>query len=82
MDVISRVEPIAKRIGPDVGAKYIELVDLWPRQDAAYFIFERPDGSQARVHVDGFDCIQHYEDRMLEGFVRAKVKAEVDSSTH
>ncbi len=81
MDDFGRVEEIFKRIAPDLGAKYIRSVDLWPRQDATDFILERPNGTHARVHVDGSDCMQHYEDRMLEDFVRSKAQVAIKSPT-
>ena len=86
MNVVSKVEPIVKRIGPDLGAKYITTAGAntagRPYIDAADFIFERPDGTQARVCVEYADCIHHERDRTLEDLVRAKVEAAINNSTH
>jgi hypothetical protein len=86
MNVVSKVEPIVKRIGPDLGARYITAAGAntagRPYIDAADFIFERPDGTQARVCVEYTDCIDLDEDCTLEDLVRAKVEAAINRPTH
>ena len=86
MNVVSKVEPIVKRIGPDLGAKYITTAGANTAAGRTSmrrtFIFERPDGTQARVCVEYADCIDHEEDQTLEDLVRAKVEAAINSSTH